>query len=128
MTWIVKVVALVAMLAVFYLAAAYIPRAFSVYRICERGIRIKLFGIITHTRIWWTEIASVEVVPLWKIPLFLQVSIPAYQFSKKRVVIRLRKGLVRNIVLSPKDPEAFAREVSERIRQAQTEAHTDRAL
>ena len=112
-----KVVDLLAMLALFLLAAVYMPRAFSVYRICERGIRIKLFGIITHTRIWWTEIESVEVVPLWKIPLFLQTSIPAYQFSKKRVVVRLRKGLFRNVILSPKDPEAFAREVRERVRQ-----------
>lgn len=94
----VKAIFFVVVISLFFLTALSMPRLFNVYRICERGIRIKLLGIITHTRIWWTEIASVEVVALGDMPL-LQHSIPAYQFSTKRVVIHLRKGLVRNVVL-----------------------------
>ncbi len=113
--WLFKIAYLVVVLSVFVLSVLYVPRFVHVYRIGERGIRIKLFGMVTYHRIWWTEIASVEVVSVWYAPLFY--AIPAYLFSNKRVVVNLRKGLVRHIVLSPKDPDAFAHEVLECMKQ-----------
>ena len=63
MRQLVDVVVPLGVFSVFIVMLLYMPRFFFVYRIGERGIRIKLFGIVTHARIWWTEIASVQVVP-----------------------------------------------------------------
>lgn len=117
MTQAITFIFFLAALAFFVSAALYVPRFVYVYRISNRGILVKLLGLVTLHRIWWTEIVDVRVVPLWDSPVYY--SIPAYIFSKKRVVVRLRKGLFRNVVLSPKDPDRFAREVLDRVTRVQ---------
>ncbi len=115
-------------LSVFMVMSLYMARFIYVYRIGERGIRIKLFGILTFSRIWWTEIANVQVVPRGDAPIY-QVHIPAHLFSKKCVVITLRSkrlGFLQQVVLSPKDPDAFAHQVLECMERVQTEAGGDR--
>jgi hypothetical protein len=127
MRQLVDVVVPLGVFSVFIVMLLYMPRFFFVYRIGERGIRIKLFGIVTHARIWWTEIASVQVVPRGDASLF-QERMLAHPLSKKRVVITSCKevGFLHQVVLSPKDPDAFAREVLECMKRAQTEAGGDR--
>ncbi len=121
----VKAVLQLAAFSALILVGLYMARFIYVYRIGERGIRIKLFGTLTFSRIWWTEIANVQVVPRGDAPIF-RVHISGYLFSRKRVVITLRRkelglGFPQQVVLSPKDPDAFAHEILECMKRAQTE-------
>lgn len=101
------------MLAVLLAVALFLDRFLCVYRLSDRGVRVKLLGLVTVHRIWWREIESVRIVPVWSSPFAYRI--PAYEFSSKRVLIRLRKGLIRSVVLSPKNPDLFVAEVSRRM-------------
>ncbi len=100
--------------------ALFMERYIWVYRIQDRMLKIKIFGVFTLHRIWWTEIEDLKIVPAWE-PRWAYI-VGGYEFSGKRVLVKLRKGLMRNVLLTPKDPGKFVEEILERVKQAQAKS------
>lgn len=100
--------------------ALFMERYICVYRIQDRMLKIKIFGVFTLHRIWWTEIEDLKIVPAWE-PRWAYI-VGGYEFSGKRVLVKRRKGLIRNVLLTPKNPEKFAEEISDRMKRAQPQA------
>lgn len=103
-------------LSVLVIGWLFLQRYVSIYRIEDHLLKIKIFGITLH-RIWWTEIEDVKIVPIFGLLGAYRIS--GYEFSRKRVLISRRKGLVREVLLSPKNPEKFVQEISDRMKRAQ---------
>lgn len=78
------------------------------YRLQDSKLYIRIFKVPVR-RVPLSDIDSVEVIPfgalLW-VPYLNSLKFNGYR--KWVVAIKLRKGLVRSIIISPENPEAFA--------------------
>jgi hypothetical protein len=113
-------IVVVLVVSAFVVSALFVPRFIFVYHVTDRGLLVKLLGLVTLHRVWWSEIVDVKVVPASESPFYY--SLPRYLFSRERVVVRLRKGIIRNIVLSPRKPDVFASQILERVKRSRPEA------
>jgi hypothetical protein len=127
-----RVLAFVAMMSIVLLMFAsvfYAYRFIIQYRLDDKTLRIKLFGLLTVRRIRLRDIVEVRVIPrAWG--NLLEAFRPEYLFAEKwpsyilvgegAVFVRKQKGLSRRLILTPKNPQQFAEELLDRVEKAST--------
>ncbi len=100
--------------AVVILGSAYGLRHAISYSSQNSSLNIRMLGV-TVRRVPFADIDYVEVIPFASlVPLSrsfrsdLFISLKWCGYRKRVVAIRKRTGLVKRIIVSPEDPEAFA--------------------
>jgi hypothetical protein len=120
-----KVVAILCSLLIL-VAWVYAFRYIIQYDLGHEKLRIKLFGLLTVRKIRLADIAEVRLVSCQGAGSLLAGFRPQFLFAERwpsygllgsgGVYIKKRAGLSRRIVLSPRNPEEFLREITRRIR------------
>jgi hypothetical protein len=100
-------------------------RYFISYKITSRAIEVLLCNVIPLKRIRFADIKTVEIVSFKDLLPFVSVrSILTVRFGNrifgKGVLITQKTGLFRLSVLSPDNPDEFARHVGENIPKDQS--------
>jgi len=94
----------------------YALRVIIQYRVTDDAIRIKLFGVFPVQSVQLKNVQEIRVVPVWTFGggVLLNPFIerwPSWVFSREAILITRRRGLVRKILLSPRNPPEFLQEV-----------------
>jgi hypothetical protein len=100
----------------------YLFRYLFQYEILDRIVRVKLIGVITLRRIRLEDIDEVRLISWaqrlpfvrgFRVDYLFAEHWPSYFFPRKLVFIKKRKGISRNLVLFPKDPQEFVAKISQ---------------
>ena len=105
--------------ALLILGWLYVLRYVFQYEIGEGWLRVKLLGHITLRRVRLADIQEVRLVSSWAPrnmfsprTLFAEAW-PSFVFTRRVVLVVTTTGISRRLVLSPRDPDSFVREISE---------------
>jgi hypothetical protein len=100
--------------AVVILGSAYVLRYAISYSLQNSSLDIRLLGVIVR-RVPTSDIDHIEIIPFASlIPISrsfrpdLFMSLKWCGYRERLIAIRRRTGLIKRIVISPEDPEAFA--------------------
>lgn len=94
------------------------------YKVENKTLRIKLFGVFTIRRIPLNEIEELKAVPVWlpssrsPISAIFAEAWPSWVFTRTGVMIRKRTGISRRLILTPERPEEFIRQIQHDIASA----------
>lgn len=106
--------------AVFLIGYLYSLRYVFQYEVEKDALRIKLFGFIPVRRVRLDDVDEIalitwrETVPLskgFRFPFLIAERWPSYVFQKRGVYLRKKTGVIRFLILSPKDPQGFVRKL-----------------
>jgi len=100
--------------AVVILGSAYVLRYAITYSLQNSSLDIRLLGVIVR-RVPASDIDHIEIIPFASlIPISrsfrpdLFMSLKWCGYRERIVAIRRRTGLIKRLIVSPEDPEAFA--------------------
>jgi hypothetical protein len=103
------------------LAWLYVLRYVFQYEIGGGWLRVKLLGHTTLRRVRLADIQEVRVVSAWAPRnMFSPHTVfaeawPSFVFTRRAVLVVKTTGISRRLILSPRDPDSFVREISREI-------------
>jgi hypothetical protein len=87
------------------------------YSVTETHLRIRLFGLLPVRNIRLDSIVDARIIRAWadtqpfstefRFPYLIAERWPSYVFQKRGIFIQKQTGLIRYLILSPKNPEEF---------------------
>jgi len=105
-------------LAAFFLAAQYGQPYIWGYRLSAEGVEFVVFGAI---RVWLVRFADITIIrefPVWGLFFGPNARVALYLRNRifgRNVLLRRKKGLIRQIVITPGEPAQFVRYVATRM-------------
>lgn len=83
------------------------------YDMGDKELRVSFLGLNMRT-IPYTDIKTVEIGWNWGINQYLAGDFSILWNRSRAITIRVAEGAVKNIVISPSNPDAFTRELMKR--------------
>jgi hypothetical protein len=111
---------LVVFLAIFVFFAQFLWRWIVRYRVTDLGIEVLLFGLIPESKTQLKDILEVrkvsfsELLP-WKNPKSVGWFRLGNRLWGDGVLIRRKRGIFRNFVITPDEPDEFVKELNLKI-------------